>query len=195
MNLTNIIPSFNFTIPSVNFTAVTEAASAIVPSTSTVGVVLIVTAGALVGRKVAMAGAYHAAGKIAGYVKKEELAAQWNQKGQDYLAQAKKDAFRDLTAAAGFAFVGAACIGADYAGDFFKTEEKQPENKTETNNTETNNTETNNALNNSTNSAPFHLDFIANHYGKISVVAGGIITTVSAFFIGKKVFQTALDNG
>jgi hypothetical protein len=71
-------------------------------NTSTGGALFYVGAGAIVGRKFCIAGAYKLAGKVAEWMGRQQNAFEWNKTGNDYFKWAKKHAMRDLTAFAGF---------------------------------------------------------------------------------------------
>lgn len=68
-------------------------------------------AGALLGRKVIMGVGCAAIAKIMG----NQNAAEWNERADKYLSQAKKDAFRDLTVAG--------LVGLGLTAGYFKEEE------------------------------------------------------------------------
>jgi hypothetical protein len=65
-------------------------------------------AGAFMGRKFGLAAGYSVSSKVAGLIGKQNVANEWNKASSDYWTLAKKDAFRDLTAAAGFITLGVA---------------------------------------------------------------------------------------
>jgi hypothetical protein len=88
----------------------------IISALPTVSTGCFVVAGALAGRKVVSAGVCKAGAVVLGLMGKPN-AAEWNKSSHDYLTQAKKDAFKDLTKAAGFALAG---FGAKYAGEALK---------------------------------------------------------------------------
>jgi hypothetical protein len=81
-------------------------------------------AGLFVGRKFGLAAGCKIAGAVAELFGNEK-AAEWNRAGDKYWALAKKDAFRDLTAVAGFAALGLASGAAGKA--LLKEEEKKEE--------------------------------------------------------------------
>jgi hypothetical protein len=87
----------------------------IISAMPTVSTGCFVVAGAVAGRKVASAGVCKAGAVVLGLMGKPN--AEWNKSSHDYLTQAKKDAFKDLTKAAGFALAG---FGAKYAGEALK---------------------------------------------------------------------------
>jgi hypothetical protein len=84
--------------------------------------VLCTSLGLLAGRKFCLAGGYKIGGAIADLVGKQN-AAEWHQAGDDYMALAKKDAFRDVAAVAGF--VGAVAL-ARYAEESLTVKEEKP---------------------------------------------------------------------
>jgi hypothetical protein len=76
--------------------------------------------GLFAGRKIGLAAGCKIGG--AALEKLGKNADEWHKAGDDYWAQAKKDAFRDLTAVAGFAALG---IASGYAGKALVHEEQE----------------------------------------------------------------------
>jgi hypothetical protein len=93
-----------------------EISKNIISAMPTVSTGCFVVAGAVAGRKVMSAGVCKAGATALGLMGNPK-AAEWNKSSHDYLTQAKKDAFSDLTKAAGFALAG---FGAKYAGEALK---------------------------------------------------------------------------
>jgi hypothetical protein len=83
-----------------------------------------ITAGAFMGRKFGLAAGYGVSSKVAGFIGKQHVADEWNKASSDYWTLAKKDAFRDLTAAAGFITLG---IASNLAGKALAKEEPKEE--------------------------------------------------------------------
>jgi hypothetical protein len=81
-------------------------------------------AGAFMGRKFGLAAGYSVSSKVAGLIGKQAIAEEWNKASSDYWTLAKKDAFRDLTAAAGFITLG---VASNLAGKALAKKEPQKE--------------------------------------------------------------------
>jgi hypothetical protein len=79
-------------------------------------------AGAFMGRKFGLAAGYSVSSKVVGLIGKQNVAEKYSKASNDYWTLAKKDAFRDLTAAAGFITLG---VASNLAGKALAKEPKE----------------------------------------------------------------------